>query len=310
LVDNVINFKSLGILLLSLIVALAVGRLIAMLLQRVTVKVAEQADRTNNLNKVNRMRRAETGLVISIAVIKVILLSIALYYWWNMAYPYHNPASTIGAGVIFIVLAGNAIGPILRDIAAGSLMMAEHWFGIGDYIRVEPFIELEGVVDRMTLRSTRIRGLNGEVIWLNNQTIQGVRVTPKGTRTLAIELFVTSLEKGTKLIEDANLRLPVSDVMIAKPLTVMSSQKLADRVWQITAIGETAPGREWLLASHAPEVLEKIDDEAKAKLLLSKPVARYADSKAEYQFARTIKNARKDPIKKRRVRRSAKAKLS
>lgn len=302
--ETYFNAHSLGILVLSIIVAILLGRMIAAVLRRVTERVARQADRSENLQQVNRLRRLETYIVLSIALIRALLLAIALYYWWNLAYPYHNPATTVGASVIFVVIVGGALGPALRDIAAGSLMMAEQWFGVGDHIRVEPYMDLQGVVERITLRSTRLRGLNGEIIWLNNQTIQGVRVTPRGIRTVALELFVRNIDHGLALIEQTNLRLPKSPLMVVSPLTVMTSSELSDGVWQITAIGETAPGREWLLETYALELMTEIDKEEHDKpCLLNPPIARYADSEAERKFARTIHNARKKP-RARRPRRS------
>ncbi len=302
LLDTFFNFHSLGILLICLFLAVGIGRLIAIVLRRTAISVAHQADKTENLQDVLRLRRIETYIVLSIALIRAILLAIAIYFWWNFAYPYHNPATAVGASVIFIVIVGNALGPALRDVAAGSFMMAEQWYGVGDHIRVEPFMDLQGVVERITLRSTRLRDLNGEIIWLNNQNIQGVRVSPRGIRTIAIELFVSDIDKGLQLIQYANFRLPQSPLMLASPLVAMTSSEITTGVWQITAIGETAPGREWLLEKHAIELLTDIDKkEHQDPVLLNAPIARYADSEAERKFARTIKNARKLP-RKRRVR--------
>lgn len=297
--DTFFNVNSLAILLLSVGCAIILGRVIAVILRHVTAKVAEGADKSDNLQQVNRLRRIETYIVLSIALIRGLLLAVALYFWWNFAYPYHNPATAIGASVIFVVIVGGALGPALRDIAAGSLMMAEQWFGVGDHIRVEPFMDLQGVVERVTLRSTRLRDLNGEVIWVNNQTIQAVRVTPRGIRTLALELFVSDIDQGLHMIEQANLRLPKSPLMLVSPLAVMTSNELSTGIWQITAIGETAPGREWLLEKYAPELLGEIDKEQARPVLLNPPIARWADSEAERKFARTIHNARKKPRPKR-----------
>lgn len=84
---------------------------------------------------------------------------------------------------------------MLRDLTAGTAMIAEQWFNVGDYIRVEPFIDVGGVVERATLRSTKLRSLNGEIIWLHNQHIHGIKVTPRGIRTMAVDIFVNDEKK-------------------------------------------------------------------------------------------------------------------
>ena len=55
-------------------------------------------------------------------------------------------------------------GPLLRDITTGSVMIAERWYGVGDYIIAEPFLNIQGVVEQVSLRSTKLRGLSGEVV--------------------------------------------------------------------------------------------------------------------------------------------------
>jgi hypothetical protein len=306
LTDSFFNFRSLGMLVISVLVAYALGRFFATLLRRLTTSIGKRADKAENLQRVNSLRRLETLIVLSIAVIRTLLIAAAVYFWWSYIHPFEQPTAIIGASAVIAIVLGGALSPILRDVASGSVMMAEHWFGVGDHIRVEPFMDVQGVVERVTLRSTRIRGLNGEVIWLNNQSIQAVRVTPKGSRTIALELFVTDLDKGGSLIEQANTRLPSGPLMVASPLTIMTSTEAGTNIWHITALAETAPGREWLVEQYAVSLITEIDgEENKESVLLNAPIARYADSEAEIRFARTIRNARKQPAKRKSLSRRA-----
>src|SRR5206468_9406327 len=128
----------------------------------------------------------------------------------------------IGASAVLAIILSSTLSPVLRDIAAGSVMMAEHWYGVGDHVRLEPFGDVQGVVERVSLRSTRVRGLNGEIMWVNNQAIAAVRITPKGIRSLAIELFVNDEDKGEELIEQANERLPAGPLLVVSRLIIVS----------------------------------------------------------------------------------------
>jgi hypothetical protein len=282
------------------------GRFIATLLRRITTSIGRQADRAENLQRVNSLRRVETLLVLSIAVIRTLLLGLAIYFWWNYEHPVAQPSAIIGASAVIAIILGGALSPVLRDLSAGSAMMAEHWYGVGDHVRIEPFADLQGVVERVTLRSTRVRGLNGEVVWVNNQAIQAVRITPKGIRTIALELFVTDIDKGHRLIEQANTRLPSGPLMVVSPLTIMTSSEAGQNIWHITVIAETAPGREWLVEQYAISLISEIDSEENTEsILLNAPIARYADGEAERKFARTIHNARKKPAKRRSIAKMA-----
>lgn len=296
---NVVNAHSIFVLIVCIAVALVVGRIFASLLRRLVRTIGKTADESQNLSTVNRLRRYETIIVLSIAGIRTFLFLFAIYFWWSYTHPSGRPTALIGASALAVILISGVLGPILRDLATGSFMMAEQWYGVGDYIKIEPFADMEGVVEQVTLRSTRIRTLSGEVIWLNNQNIQGVRLTPKGIRTLALEMFVDDEAAGTRLIERANKRLPIGPLLVVTPLTVVSSEKVGDSLWHITAIGETAPGREWLLEKSAVELIQDLDDKSKKPVIAHGPLFRYADPQAEKSFSRTIQNARKRPKPKK-----------
>lgn len=297
--SSFINGHSIAVLIISVTAALVAGRLVAALLRRLVRSIGRKADESQNLSTVNRLRRYETFIVLSIAIIKSLLFLFAIYFWWSYTHPSGQPTALIGASALAVILISGVLGPILRDLAAGSFMMAEQWYGVGDHIKIEPFANIEGVVEQVTLRSTRIRTLSGEIIWLNNQNIQGVRLTPKGIRTLALEVFVDDETAGHKLIERANKRLPMGPLLIVTPLTIVSSEKVGEQLWHITAIGETAPGREWLLEKSAVELIQDLDGKSKKSVIAHGPLFRYADPQAEKSFSRTIQNARKRPKPKK-----------
>ncbi|MBC7707807.1 mechanosensitive ion channel family protein [Polaromonas sp.] len=298
--NGFLNAKSLAVLIVSVAVALILGRLVAAVLRRLVTLIGKQADKSPDLGTVNRLRRYETFIVLSIAVLRTTLVLVAFYFWWLYVHPSGRPTAIIGASALAVVVVSGALSPVLRDIAAGSVMMAEQWYGVGDHVRLEPFGDLQGVVERVTLRSTRIRGLNGEVVWVGNQHIMGVRLAPRGIRTIALELFVTDLAAGEKMIEKTNKRLPIGPLLVTTPLQIISGEEVGENLWQITAIGETAPGREWLIETSAVELMKLMDEKSKNPIIAHGPLARYADSDAERRFSRTIHNARKRPTPKKR----------
>lgn len=295
------NPDSIVALLLSLGIALVAGRITAAFLRRLTKFVSRRADKTADLNKVNSLRRVETFIVLSIAIIRGLFVFAAFYFWWVYIHAGAQPTAFVAGSAILSIFVIGAINPIIRDLTYGSIMMAEHWFGVGDYVKIIPGGEVEGIVDRVTLRSTRVRTISGEIVWVNNQNIQGVRITPRGLRMMAIDFFVSDLEKGMSIIREMNNRLPRNPLMLPRDLSVLSKQELGRGVWHITILGQTVPGREWVLEEYAVKMAKDIDEKKNKKkpVLLHDPVARYADAEAEKGFARTVKNASKVANKKR-----------
>lgn len=298
--DTYFNLHAIISLIVCLALGLLIGRLIAAMLRKVVAIIGARADKTQDLQTVNRLRRYETYLVLSIALIRVGIVLMSLYFWWLLDHPYEPPTALIGASAILLLLLSASLSPILRDVTSGSAMMIEQWYGVGDHVRIEPFADMQGIVERVTLRSTRIRTLNGEIIWVNNQNIQGIRITPKGIRTIALELFVSNLKKGQQLVKKANDRLPNGQLLLVSPLQIVEETAVGENLWHITAIGETAPGREWLIEKAAVDLIKEMDEQSSNPIIAHGPLARYADVEAEKKFKRTMTNALKKPVKKKR----------
>lgn len=296
--DSLLNGDAIISLIVALVTAIVAGRIMAGLIRRVTRKLSDAADKAQDLKRVNFLRRIETLLILITALVRMLLVVIALYIWWVVRHPGQQPTALVGATALTVIFLGGLLGPILRDLSYGGVMMAERWYGVGDYVKIEPFDKMMGVVERVTLRSTRIRGVNGEIIWVNNQNIAAVRITPKGVRTLAIDLFVTDLKRGLMLIAETNRRLPAGPLMLVRPLRVTEQTEVEKGLWHLTAVGETAPGREWLLEEFAPKILKELDEEHKKHVLENEPIARYADREADARMIRTINNARKAPLER------------
>lgn len=297
--NNLFSGNSLWVLVISLVVPLLLGKAVSVVLRRVSRSFGKRADAASDLAAVNRMRRLETWTILSIAILRVLLVILGLYFWWAYMHPGNGSSGIIGASALLAIVLGGVVGPLLRDFAFGSGMMAEHWFGVGDLITIVPFTDIQGVVERITLRSTRIRGLNGEVIWIANQNISAVRIAQKGVWTMAIELFVTDPKKAEALIEKTNALLPTGPSLVATRLGILASHQRSKDLWHVTAVGETAPGREWLLQKTAIDLLKQLDAKSAHPVLITEPVARYADNDTERQFARAINNAKKTRRKPR-----------
>jgi hypothetical protein len=287
----IFNVKSITVLILALIFGIFIGRIITRVIVSASNGIGRQADETTNLDTVNRLRRIETLLVLSTALVRTIFIVLGLIAWWAFTHPAEKPTALIGAGALIALLLNGVFSPMLRDVAFGGGMMAEQWFGVGDLINVMPFDTL-GVVEKITLRSTRIRALNGDVVWITNQNIAGAQVVYRGARAVALEIFASDYSKVEKLIEETNLLLPIGPSLLISPLSIMSEQQIKSNIWRILVVGETSPGREELIRENATTILTKIDKK-KYKTLLTEPIARYADIKAERKFGKAINNARK-----------------
>lgn len=287
--------RSLVILLASIIIAFFLSKFVAFVIIKIAQLIARFSDNAPDEERQVIYRRVETYLSVSVALVRALIVGFVAFYVWKLLSPAATTgAAAIGASAFFVVLAGGTIGMILRDITSGASMIIEGWFNVGDYIDVEPFDKLAGVVERMTLRSTKLRSLSGEVIWVHNQYMQAVKVTPRGLRRIAVDVFVNDKPAGRKTIDRAIATMPVGTLKVLKAPEVVVSEKWGDNLWLFTVVGETAPGREWLMENYFVDSLREIDDRQKqSKSLVRPPIVRYADPAAERSFKRAVRMANK-----------------
>lgn len=291
-------YASILILAATVIITYWLSRFLARGIIRVAQAVAKRTDNESDDERVVRLRQVETYLSVSVAFVRVIAVAVVAYIAWKVITPASGDGAisrsgiaAIGAGTIFIVIAGQTLGIILRDVTAGSVMIMERWFNVGDFIKIEPFIDVSGVVEELTLRSTRLRSLSGEIIWVHNQQIQAVHVTPRGVRTMAVDIFVRDRVTGERAIEKVINTVPTGTMMMARPLRIKYAERWNDDLWRITVVGETPPGREWLVEKYFVNALKEIDEDKKRseRVIVHEPIARYADSVADSRFKRAVR---------------------
>ncbi len=286
--------RSVLILVTSVIVAYWLSHFLAKGIIRVAQSVAKRTDNESDDDRLMRLRQVETYLSVTVAIVRVVAAVVVGYIAWIIISPAakeNSSLAAIGAGTIFIVVAGQTLGILLRDVTAGSVMVMERWFNVGDFIKIEPFMDVSGVVEELTLRSTRLRSLSGEVIWIHNQQIHGVHVTPRGVRTMAVDIFVRDRVEGERAVEKVINTVPTGTMMMARPLRIKYAERWDDDLWRITVVGETPPGREWLVEKYFVNALKEIDEDKKRadRLIVHEPIARYADSVADSRFKRAVR---------------------
>ena len=290
-------FRSILILILSLVAAYWLSHFIARGLIFVAQRVGARSDNESDDARAMRLRQTETYLSIAIAIVRTLVVVVVGYVAWILLSPTASSSSStsglaaIGAGALFALIAGQTIGIILRDLTTGAIMISEGWYKIGDYVKLEPYSDLSGVVERFTLRSTRIRALNGDLISVHNQNITGARVTPRGVRTIAVDIFVRDKERGVASIKRIIAAIPKGPTMLARPLHITTINKWGDNRWHITVVGQTAPGREWLIEKFFVDAVSSIDEGKtdNQRLLSLPPISHNADETADKRLKRAVR---------------------
>jgi hypothetical protein len=195
------------------------------------------------------------------------------------------------AGASFaLIVAGFAAQRFLIDILAGFVMFLEGWYSVGDTVVLVAGLELQGIVEDVSLRRTKLRALNGEVIQVHNSQISAARVLPRGVKELAIELFVSKRDEGERLVEDVTRILPEGPTTFVRRPAITSVDELSPVLSRIRIQTTVAPGREWLAESFFSDLLKQ---RAANGLIVHGPVALAVDERATRSFARASATTRR-----------------
>jgi hypothetical protein len=231
-----------------------------------------------------RSRQRETFTTLARTTVSYVAYGLALVLAIVAVSGTRRIETIAGASFVAVILAF-AVQRFLVDIVAGGLMIFERWFAVGDLVSVEPWALL-GVVEEISLRSIKLRSVQGEVIRVSNSQVLAVRVIPRGLRQLEIELFVTDLDAGRRLVERLARVVPVGPTQFVRPPVVTETEELDEGLHRITASAAVAPGREWLAEDLLPKLAHERDRDG---VIVHGPVVTLVDEAAETRYARAAR---------------------
>jgi len=141
-------------------------------------------------------------------------------------------------------IAGLAVGfgaqSLVKDIISGFFILSEDQFSIGDVVKIGDF---SGVVERMTLRVTILRNLEGQVYIVPNGNIQHVTVMTKEWARAVLDVTVSHKQELSKVFDTlkavgAQLARDWPDRVLDQP-AVLGIEKLDDSGVTIRSIVKT-----------------------------------------------------------------------
>jgi small-conductance mechanosensitive channel len=269
-----------GVFLLALILSRLGGRVAAFLVDRNERRSALGADHVDT-GVISGLKQRETAISLIQTSVTYLVVGIALLLSIMTLTGARRVETVVGASFLAIALAFS-FQRFLTDVVAGLLMFFEGWFRVGDTIAVEPF-GLEGVVERVSLRSTEIRSVSGEVIRVSNSEVKAVRVVPRGFREYEAELYATDPERVQELVGRVARIVPVGPTHFVRRPVLEECEELDDDLHRIRLRTAVAAGREWLAEEFLPSL---VCERAEEGLIVHGPIVTAVDDQATRRFAR------------------------
>jgi moderate conductance mechanosensitive channel len=275
--------------LLTIFCALAAAWLVARVAAVIARRVLAWHDRQSEAAaatvdvRIANVKRRETSVTVIRAAIGYAAFVAAIILSAAQLTGGFDRLSTLAGASFVIIVAGFAIQRVLMDVIAGTMMFVERWYQVGDTIAI-PLLDVQGVVEDISLRRTKLRTLDGETIQVANSQIPAVRVLPEGLKELAIELFVSDRERGERLVLALQSILPQGPTTFARRPWIEEVNELDERLVRMRLRASVVAGREWLVDRFFSDLLkERADDD----LIVHGPVFLTVDEQATRSYARS-----------------------
>ena len=267
-----LGFKIIVIVAISLLLRRVINRTIT----KITLRMAEGTmserirERTRTifdgspvLVSERRRQRAETmGSVLRSIASTIILGAAAItvlgYLGLNLT-PFLASASIIGVAVAF------GAQNLVKDFLSGIFMLLEDQYGVGDVIDVG---SAKGTVEAVTLRTTRLRDVNGVVWYVPNGEIKRVGNESQNWARVVLDVPVeydVDLDKVRTLLAETAAAMAVDppwDEIIIEDPTVWGVQALSGEAVVVRVVCKTAPGQQAEAARELRERVKKAFDSA------------------------------------------------
>ncbi|AEE95566.1 mechanosensitive ion channel family protein [Mahella australiensis] len=160
---------------------------------------------------------------------------------------------TLGVPVSSLIAAagigGLAIGfgaqNLVKDVITGFFILFEDQFAVGDYVSIDG---INGTVQDIGLRVTKIQGFAGDVNIIPNGSIAKVANFTRGNNTAIVDVTVsyeTNLDKTIVILEEVGRAMREEHPEVQDTPKVLGVVNLGDNGVTLRIIAKTLPMNQW-----------------------------------------------------------------
>jgi small conductance mechanosensitive channel len=208
------------------------------------VRIAVVRDET--MSEEAEKKREDTLIQIFNGALRIILLVIALLMILQEAGLEIAPILA-GAGIVGLAV-GFGAQYLIRDIITGLFLIIENQYRIGDVIKID---ETGGTVEKITLRMTTLRDINGTVHHIPHGEIKRVSNLSKNFARVNLDIgisYKSNLEHVIKVINQTGIEMaedPAFKDFIISPPKFLRVNEFADSAIVVKILGDTKPLKQW-----------------------------------------------------------------
>ena len=216
-----------------------------------------------------RIKRQDTAITlvrntlryVVFAIVALLVLSIFL----------RNVLPGIAGASLLAAIVGFGAQGFLRDIIAGFFILFENQYSVGDFIAVEPQ-KAAGMVEEFGLRTTTIRALSGEVIYVPNGSLTGVTNYVSGQQRFTIEVQLKDEEAAKRVLQE----IQEGHELYLIPPRLVQRDETPEGGPRLRLLAVVLPSTAWLVEEN---LVERIKAAAGEDSLAADPLVYKVDSR-------------------------------
>ncbi len=216
-----------------------------------------------------RIKRQDTAVTLIRNTLRYVVFSIVALFIFSIFVGTVIPAAA-GVSIIAAVV-GFGAQSFLRDIIAGFFILFENQYSVGDFIAVEP-TKASGMVEEFGLRTTTIRSLSGEVIYIPNGSLIGVTNYVSGQQRFTIEVQLKDEEATKRVLEE----IKEGHELYLIPPRLIDRDETPEGGPRLRLLAVVLPSTAWLVEEN---LVERIKAAAGEDSLAADPLVYKVDSR-------------------------------
>jgi moderate conductance mechanosensitive channel len=166
-----------------------------------------------------------------------------------------------GAGILGVAL-GFGSQSLVKDFISGVFILVEDQFGVGDIVDLDG--QTAGVVDAVSLRTTRLRAVDGTMWHVPNGEIRRVGNKSQHWSRALIDIEVaydTDLDHAESVIASVAARLAADDPDVIEPPEVWGVEQLGANGISIRFVVKTRPSEQFRVSRELRRRIKAAFDE-------------------------------------------------
>ena len=216
-----------------------------------------------------RIKRQDTAITLVRQTLRYVVFALVALFVFSIFL--RNVFPALGGATILAAIIGFGAQSFVRDIIAGFFILFENQYNVGDFVMLEP-TKASGLVEEFGLRTTTIRSLSGEIVYLPNGSLIAVTNYVSGQQRFTVEVQLKDEESAKRVLEE----IQEGHELYLTPPRLVNRDETPEGGPRLRLLADVLPSTAWLVEEN---LVERIKAAAGEEGLAADPLVYKVDGR-------------------------------